>query len=69
MKHQHTKSGTIKESEYDDKTHVLTVIFESGGTYRYEDVPAALDVQFRNAPSSGKFFYHNIRGKFKTVKL
>lgn len=69
MKHQHDKSSTIKESEYDDRTHVLTVTFESGGSYQYHDVPAATDVEFRNASSPGKFFFHNIRGKFKTVKL
>lgn len=43
----------------------LRVRFKGGGLYDYEAVPESVHDAFRASDSAGKFFFANIRGKFK----
>lgn len=54
---------------YDDKHHLLEVIFSSGSLYVYEHVPEKLYEEFIAAKSKGKFFGVYIRKCYKGVKI
>ena len=45
-------------------SRVLEIQFESGRVYQYYDVPEDIYAEMLNAPSKGKYFNANIRGKF-----
>lgn len=47
----------------------LYVSFKSGGTYRFDDVPAETFDAMCEAESCGKFFHANIKGKHTSSKL
>ena len=57
-------SSNIEAIGYVPKERLLHVKFKGGGMYRYADVPKRRYKQFSAAPSKGKFFAKNIRGKF-----
>jgi len=42
----------------------LYIAFNSGTTYVYFDVPEKVFKDMLDAPSQGKFFHANIRGKY-----
>ena len=63
------KSSNIKGLSYDDMNNSLVVEFKNGGKYLYEDVPIELYESFVKADSVGKFFFANVRGKYKFQKL
>lgn len=54
-------SSAINKIDYDDKTELLKVTFNSGGTYDYPKVPKILIDNWKNAPSKGKFFHKYIK--------
>lgn len=45
-------------------SRVLEIEFESGRVYQYYDVPKRIYAEMLSAPSKGKYFNANIRGKF-----
>jgi len=45
-------------------SRVLEIQFESGRVYQYYDVPKHIYAEMLSAPSKGKYFNANIRGKF-----
>ncbi len=47
----------------------LHVAFKSGGTHRYQGVPAETFEAMRSAKSVGKFFHAHIRGKHTSEKI
>jgi hypothetical protein len=47
----------------------LIVTFKNGGSYRYEDVPDEVYVEYEKAESKGSFIARSLRGKFRTQKL
>lgn len=59
------ESNNLKKVFYDEYRKELWVVFNSDQIYKYDNV--ALDVisDFKLAEDSGKFFYHNIRNKYK----
>lgn len=63
------RSSNIKGLSYDDMNNSLVVEFKNGGKYLYEDVPIELYESFVKADSVGKFFFANVRGKYKFQKL
>ena len=63
------RSSNIKAVSYDDEKKTLLVEFKMGGKYVYEEVPAELYESFEKAESAGKFFFVNVRGKYKFNKL
>jgi hypothetical protein len=58
-------STSIRKSEYDPESAVLSVWFvASGKRYNYEGVPAEVYAAFRNAFAKGRFFNEHIRDRF-----
>lgn len=59
------KSSNITSATYDADSGILTITFNSGGTYEYHGVPQHLADEFATAASPGKFFHANIKGKYE----
>ena len=58
-------STSIRKSAYDPATRTLSIWFvASGKRYDYDDVPAELYADFREAHSKGRFFNEHIRDRF-----
>ena len=66
--HQLVSSSDIASFGYDPVAQTLEIAFHATGVYRYFSVPAELFETLRNAPSPGKFFLQNIKGKFAWEK-
>lgn len=63
------KSTNLKKSEYDTETKKMTVTFNSGSVYEYNEIPHQLYTQFRMSESQGKFFSSKIAKTFKYKKI
>lgn len=60
-------SSTIAEVGYD--LGMLVIKFKNGVAYAFNDVPEKVYKDFIAAPSKGKYFAANIRGKYATMKM
>ena len=58
------KSVAISEIGYDVTTNLLGVKFTSGKSYVFVGVPKSVVASFQNAPSKGRFFVANIKGRY-----
>jgi hypothetical protein len=58
-------STAIRDFGYDVTTGRLTITFVSGRRYVYERVPATVFDAFKQAPSRGGFFNHEIRDRYR----
>ena len=59
-------STSIRRSEYDPDTKILSVWFvASGKRYDYEEVPAQTYAAFRHAFAKGRYFNDHIRNRFQ----
>jgi lysyl-tRNA synthetase class 2 len=65
---QDVDSSVLDKASYDKATKELTLVFDSGETYIYKDVPADINDALMKAESKGKYFYANIRDKFQFEK-
>jgi hypothetical protein len=55
-------STSIRKTEYDPETRVLSIWFVASGTrYDYETVPSETCAAFRQTFSKGRFFNEHIR--------
>jgi len=61
---QRVQSSTVRSIRYDDDARTLDIIFMSGKTYRYLNVPLEVYVDFIGAESKGEFFNDNIKDTF-----
>ena len=59
-------STFLKEATYDNSTRTLTVVFNNGRTYSYQNVDQSVYDGLINARSSSRFFGSEIRGRFTT---
>lgn len=59
-------SKAVNTIGYDHIAGDLLIEFQSGGTYRYNDVPAEVFAEFLNAHSKGKFFHERIKDVYGT---
>ncbi len=57
-------STVIQWFRYDESTARLSVMFQSGRLYIYENVPAALAARMKQSFSKGQFFNEHIRDRF-----
>ncbi len=57
-------SAVIQWFRYDESTARLSVMFQSGRLYIYENVPAALAARMQQSFSKGQFFNEHIRDHF-----
>ena len=60
-------SSNLNKVEYDGKD--LYVTFKSGGTYRYDSVPRSIFEGFITAPSAGRYFHMNVKGRYPYRKI
>lgn len=63
------KSSHIDSTQYDPSTRILTIKFQSGHVYQYNNVPQSTDTAFALAASKGEYFDKYIRGKYAHKKL
>ena len=57
-------SSVIRRFSYDPPHRRLRVTFTSGDVYDYDQVPADVVADFRDAASKGRFFGPNIRDRY-----
>jgi hypothetical protein len=62
------QSSNIVSVGYDEKSKVLEIEFDNG-IYQYFDVPQDVYEDFMNAPSLGKFFHKEIKGKYRFTQV
>ena len=60
-------SSNIASIGFDNGT--LEIAFKKGGLYQYFNVPEHVNRALMSAPSKGRFFHHQIEGRFQTKKL
>ena len=70
MERKEVDSSNLASIGYDPSNKILEVEFrDSGSVYQYYDVPQDIYDKLENASSIGKFFYKEIRGKFRDKKI
>ena len=57
-------STALESASYDTESQNLTIVFDGGGEYVYEDVPQDVYEGLIRAPSPGKFFHAMIKDVF-----
>ena len=62
-------SAVVRWFRYDEASARLTVMFQSGRCYVYEDVPAATAAAMKASFSKGQFFNEHIRDRFSFSRL
>ena len=61
-----TNSSNISLVDYNTETKELGITFKpSGKRYEYLNVPESIYNGIISAPSAGKYFYANIKGKYE----
>lgn len=68
MEHINVKSSNIKSIFYDKENSSLYVKFIGDTVYQYFDVNVDLYNKMLNATSKGKFFFENIKNKYRFIK-
>ena len=62
-------SSMIAGVEYDDETRELDILFSSGKTYRYFDVPAEVYAMLLDAETKGQYFNEEIKGAYRYAEV
>jgi hypothetical protein len=62
-------SESLAEIGYDADTRTLEVLFRRGTLYQYFDVPDFVYEELMKAPSLGRYFNANIKGRFQEAHL
>lgn len=63
------KSSNINAVGYNNQYKILTIEFQNGNIYNYQEVPKTVYDELMDADSKGKYFMKNIRFKFAYEKL
>lgn len=63
------KSSNIKSALYNTETKLLTVVFNNGSIYQYEDVSWELFTKFRMSDSQGAFLNAKIKNAHTYKKV
>lgn len=58
-----------REMTYNRQTRVLRVVYRSGGTYDYFNVPGTIWYRIKQVRSPGRFINRNILGEFRYEKV
>lgn len=69
MKLKPVDSEMLVAAGYDEKSHSLKVVFRTGETYRYKNVPSFVYERLMSAESKGKFMHKYILGRFDYERL
>jgi hypothetical protein len=62
------KSSAIANIDYDDVQNTLSVTFQQGTVYTYNNVPKEVAQSLMRAESSGKYFHDVIRPNYVGAK-
>lgn len=62
-------SSNITEVGYSDEHQILELLFSSGMTYQYFDVPRRVFEELLQADSIGRYVNANIKGSFRYARL
>lgn len=62
-------STNLKGIEYRKELSILVIYFVRGPVWEYIDVPESVYLAFRDAPSPGKFYANEIKGRFAGRKI
>jgi len=57
-------SSHIAQAEYDREERSLTITFQSGDVYEYDEVPFDVFLGLQNAASAGQYFHRVIKDRF-----
>lgn len=69
MINQMVVSSEIEWVGYEHKRNMLQVEFIAGSVYQYEPVPETIFQAFLEAPSHGRFFETEVKGKYSFRKI
>jgi hypothetical protein len=61
-------SRVIRSFEYDADRQALSILFQSGRHYIYQDVPPSTFEAMKAAFSKGEFFNSHVRDRFPFVR-
>jgi lysyl-tRNA synthetase class 2 len=61
-------SSVIRSFNYDADSRELSIVFQSGLRYTYENVPAETYTAMKSSVSKGEFFNAHIRDHFSFVR-
>ena len=63
------ESSMMTGVDYDEEASELDILFSSGKTYRYFDVPAEVYAKLIDAESKGQFFNEAIKDEFRFAEV
>lgn len=69
MERNPVKSSNISTVGYDKESKELEVEFTSGGVYSFKDVPKEKYEEMIKAPSAGRYFLAEIKGRYHHTRL
>jgi hypothetical protein len=69
MKWRPVESSAFHAAAYAERQALLYLLFRSGEIYRYYEVPQWQYQEFLAADSKGRYFGHNIRGRFRYERI
>lgn len=67
--YQYVKSSNIQGVAYNDDSREMTIQFNNGSEYAYEDVSKEEYESLVNAPSVGQYFHDNIKNTYRTRRV
>ena len=59
----------LKAAGYDAKTRVLQVVFNTGDTYRYKEIPSHEYDGLMSAESKGEYMHKHIIGRYEYERV
>lgn len=69
MRLRRVESEMLLLAGYDRRSRILQVVFRTGGTYRYKDVPANKYDELMSAESIGQYMHKNIIGRYEYERV
>lgn len=67
MEMKHVVSSDLNSVGYEGTT--LYIRFNSGGLYSYSGVPASVYQALMSAPSHGRYFHANVKGRYPYARV
>ena len=69
MKLEPVESSMIQAAGYDEKSSTLEVVFNSGKTYRYFEVPKTVYLELMESDSKGSYMLSDVIDCFPFEKI
>lgn len=62
-------SSNVDAIEYRKELSILIIFFANGSAWEYSSVPNIVYLEFRDAPSPGKYYAAHVKGKYVGRKI